>query len=187
MIPGVNSATPDDPAVLAMLERNMPALQAFIRLRMGNALAARESSSDVLQSVCRELIASRGRVHFDDEAAFRAWLYTAALRKILQKVRHHTALRRSPEREDVLAQELAVSYSTCITPSRDASAREQVERFELAFARLSEVHREVIALTKIAGLTHQQVGTRIGKTPEACRTLLRRALIQLSALMQVET
>ena len=71
-----------DATVVDLLERNMPALQAFIRLRMGNALSARESSSDVLQSVCRELIAARGHVHFDGEAAFRSWLYTAALRKI---------------------------------------------------------------------------------------------------------
>lgn len=173
-----------DAALALLLERNMPALRAFIRLRMSDALSARESSSDVLQSVCRELIAARGHVRFDGEAAFRAWLYTSALHKILEKARRHGARMRHTAREHAgNDHDLANSYGTCITPSRDASAREQVERFEAAFARLSETDRQVIALAKIAGLRHAEVAAQMNRTPESTRTLLRRALIRLSALM----
>jgi RNA polymerase sigma factor (sigma-70 family) len=91
---------------------------------------------------------------------------------------------RRPEREQpAFDDDLASAYATCITPSRDASAREQVERFEAAYRRLGKTDREVIALARVAGLPHAEVAAQLNITPEGSRTLLRRALIRLSALM----
>ncbi len=179
----------DETRIAELLEQNMPMLQAFIRLRMGPALSARESSADVLQSVCRELIEERGRFDFRGDAALRAWLYTAALRKIMQKARHHRSDRRNVGREAGAADPdaaLLQCYASCVTPSRDASAREQVERFERAFQELSPDDQEVISLTKIAGLSHAAAGEQMGRTAEASRTQLRRALVRLAALLEPE-
>lgn len=175
----------DDRELEQLLERQLPALQAFVRLRMGAALAARESSADVLQSVCRELLAARDRVAFEDEAAFRGWLYTAALHKILQKARHHGTGKRAVEREVAVdVEQLSRCYATCVTPSQVASAREQVTTMEAAFAELNERDREVITLARIAGLPHERIAAILDCSVEASRTTLRRALVKLAGLMQ---
>lgn len=184
----MSDSTFDDARLAQLLEQHMPTLQAFIRLRMGPALAARESSADVLQSVCRELIEERETFDFRGDAALRAWLYTAALRKIMQKARHHKSARRNVARETGTDPDKALldCYAKCVSPSRDASAREQVERFEMAFRQLSEDDQEVISLTKIAGLSHAAAGEQMGKNAEASRTQLRRALVRLAALLEPE-
>ena len=46
--------------------------------------------------------------------------------------------------------------------------------------RLSPEYREVILLAKIEGLSHGQIGEKIGKSPDAARMLLGRALNALS-------
>lgn len=175
----------DDGEIAALLDAHRPALHAFVRLRMGPALAAREHCSDVIQSVCRELLQGRERFEYRGEEAFRAWLFTAATHKILQKARYHKAPPRDVAREVPISvhRELARAYSSCITPSREVSAREQVVAFEAAFDRLSEQDREIIALVRIAGLPHAEVARRLGRTVEGSRTLLRRALVRLSGLL----
>jgi DNA-directed RNA polymerase specialized sigma24 family protein len=69
------ATTGDATALESLIERYLPQLHAFVRLRLG-ALRARESSMDIVQSVCRELLASRERFEFHGEDRFRAWLFT---------------------------------------------------------------------------------------------------------------
>ncbi len=177
----------DDGELGVLLERHIPALHAFVRLRMGEALSSRESSADVVQSVCRELVRARGTVEFVNDAAFKSWLYSAALHKIMQKARHPGAQRRSTGREVAVDPDVASPVDlNLVTPSRVVSAKEEVERLEAAFAKLSSEDREVITLKKISGLSHAEVAERMSRSVEGSRTLLRRALVRLSALLQPE-
>lgn len=181
---------PDDPDDFAeVLERLLPSVQAFVRLRMGAAVSARESSSDVIQSVCRELLEDReSSFEFRGEEALRAWLHTAALRKIMQKARHHNASRRAVDREIAFDADpaLAATYASCVTPSRNASAREQVVEFERAFWKLGPTDQQIITMIKVARLSHAEAAKHLGRTPEAARSLLRRALVRLAALLRPE-
>jgi DNA-directed RNA polymerase specialized sigma24 family protein len=56
----------DQLAIEALLERHLPGLRAFVRLRAGPAVRTRESTTDVVQSACREVLA-----HFDWQRADR--------------------------------------------------------------------------------------------------------------------
>lgn len=174
---------PTTPEFVSVLEQQLPMLRAFVRLRMGPGLASRESCSDVIQSVCREFLAAKDRLEFGSDQALRAWIYTAALHKVMQKARHHRSSPRDVARETGVETELLGAYASCVTPSRDASAREQVERFERAFAQLPASHQEVVSLVRIAGLSHADTAVRLGTTVEGSRALLRRALVRLSALL----
>ncbi len=168
-----------------LLLQELPRLRAFIRLRTGAALRARESTSDLLQSVCREILADLGKMQFQGSAAFRHWLFKTAEHKIIDRARHHEALRRTPSRsEDVADSVLRETFGTLITPSREAAAREEVLRLEEAFAKLSPDHREVITLAKIVGLSHREIGEAMDRTEAATRMLLFRALAELSDLVQ---
>lgn len=168
----------------AQLERHLQPLQAYVKQRMGPRLTARESCDDVVQSVCRELLSAQARLHFPTEEALHGWLQTAAMRKILQKARHYRSQRRAVAREvaDAHGSQI-VACGDALTPSRDASAREQVARFESALAQLPASDREVITMIKIAGLSHEEAAQRTGRTVVASRTVLRRALIRLSQLL----
>jgi RNA polymerase sigma factor (sigma-70 family) len=70
------------------------------------------------------------------------------------------------------------------TPSQVAIGLEAIERMQQAFDALPEHYREVISLARIAGLPHVEVARRMGKTEQATRQLLGRALVQLATLMQ---
>jgi RNA polymerase sigma-70 factor (ECF subfamily) len=176
-----------DEAVLDdLLREHVPRLRGFVRLHMGGALRQREESIDLVQSVCREILEHRERFRYPGENGFRRWLYTTALRKIHTRIEHWGAQRRDPGREvpAPLLDELLDGYGSVCTPSREVAAREQVERIEAAFDALPGHYREVIALSRIAGLPHAEIAERMGKNEGAVRMLLSRALARLAELLE---
>jgi RNA polymerase sigma factor (sigma-70 family) len=157
---------------------------------MGPALRAREAGSDVVQSVCVDLFSAHG-VTFADEAALRAWLFAAALNKLRNHERHHRAQKRDVRRERSLPDgddgeagaSIEACYASVLTGSRVVMARERVARLEAAFDALPEHYLEVVTLARIAGLTHAQIATATGRTPDAVRNILARALNKLAVLL----
>ncbi|MEC7583624.1 MAG: sigma-70 family RNA polymerase sigma factor [Planctomycetota bacterium] len=173
------------PAIDELLQAYLPQVRAFVRMRMGNDLRKREESIDVVQSMCRRVLAHDGKdLRFASEAEFRAWLFTAALNRIKEKHRFHRAARRDLQKEfgtpDESLLQLQQGYSMLQSPSKLASAGEQIDRVEAALDGLAEDQREVISLCRLAGLSYAQAGERMGRTPEAVRKLLARSLFRLS-------
>ena len=82
-----------------LLERHMPQLRTYVRLRAGPLLRAREPLSDLVQSALREAYEEMEDFEYTSDGAFRAFLYTVATNKIISKNRYHTAQRRAGERE----------------------------------------------------------------------------------------
>lgn len=174
-----------------VLEQHLPALHAFVRLRLGRRVAAMESVSDLVQSVCREVLGGKERLEYQGEAAFKGWLFTAALRKIVAKDRYYAADKRDVGRlqaspaptSEAEQRSLLDVYATLATPTRILAAKEQQDAMEAAFETLSEQHREIISLAKIAELSHEQIAQQLGLTVEASRQQLRRALLRLAAAL----
>ena len=168
----------------------LPRLRGYVRVHMGRELQRRESVGDVVQSVCREVAEHAELLDFPDEARFRSWLFKAALNKIREKARFHRRAKRDigreavPEGEDSEAEFLSIAYASVYAPSRQAVAREELERFELALAQLGEDQREVVALARIAGLPHDVVAERMGRSVGAVRQLLARALLKLQKALE---
>ncbi|MBK8978883.1 MAG: sigma-70 family RNA polymerase sigma factor [Planctomycetes bacterium] len=175
------AATGDDASLDALLARYLPQLHAYVHARLSGDVRARESSLDVVQSVCRQLLAERGRFDFRGEEPFRAWLFTAALNKIRDKHRFHRGAVRDVRREEpddggfeaVLARNL-------LSPSQDAIGGETARAVKEALAALSEDHREVVTLARLVGLPHRVIGEVMGRSEQATRQLLGRALMQLA-------
>ena len=67
---------------------------------------------------------------------------------------------------------------------RVALAKEEVLLFEAAFDTLSDEHREVISLSRIVGLSHQEIGEQLGRSEAAARQLLHRALAALAVAIE---
>lgn len=181
------AARGEDGALDRLLERHLPGLRAFVRLRADKVLRSKESSSDLVQSVCREVLEHMDRFQYRSEAGFRQWLYRTAERKVVDRFRYYHAARRSPDREvepghDRSNQDFALSncYRTIYTPSQDAIAKEELERVEEAFGDLSQDYRDVITMARIVGLTNSEIAEQLGRTEASVRNLLYRGLAQLA-------
>jgi RNA polymerase sigma-70 factor (subfamily 1) len=177
----------DAPAIDELLHRHLPALRAFVRLRAGPAIRARESADDLAQSVCRELLQQLGSFDYRGDAAFKAWLFTAAMRKLVERQRYYEADKRDVGREVPArasdSADLLDVYGHVMTPSRDAQAQEVMERLEHAFDQLPPDYRDVIVWHRIVGLSQREVGERMGRSEIAVQRLFARAMAKLSAYL----
>lgn len=172
-----------EPTEVEMLvTRHLPALRAFVRLRMGRELRAREESCDLVQSVAREVLQNAERFQHGGEAGFREWLFTTAHRKVVNRLEHWRAARRDGARERPISlpDELLGLGGT---PSRHASAREELAKVEAAFDQLSEEQRDVVMMSRLLGLSHAEIAVRSGKSEVAVRKTLSRALARLAAVL----
>lgn len=175
-------ATANGPSNLdPLLQRYLPRLHAFVHARLGVALRRRDSTEDIVQSVCRELVAKRDEFEFRGEERFRAWLFTAALNKIRAKARLHHAGRRDLDREvDAIDHGAWGDVANLLTPSVEAVGKETAVIMAAALAQLSEEHREVITLARIVGLPHHVTAEFLERSEDAVRQLLARALVSLA-------
>ena len=169
-----------------LLRLHLDGIRAFVRLRSDPALRRRESEADLVQSICREVLADLGSFEHRDGPGFRAWLATVALNKIREKVRFHGAERRGAHREDGSLDQLGEAWAAerDPSPSQHAIGAETRARLEAAFDRLGEEQREVILLARVLGLPHAEIARRTGLGEAAVRSRLSRALVALSAELE---
>ncbi len=185
------AATGDPVAIGKLVERHLPALHAHIRLKAGPGLLAREETIDLVQSACREVLADLGGRTWMSETEFRQWLFTAAESKLKDRHRYWHAERRdirrtaSPDGTTTGGWQwanLAEAYGP--SPSVEAEFREDIDRLEEAFARLTDEEREVILLARVIGASSREIGERLGRTDVAVRKMLSRATARLVRLMR---
>lgn len=176
-------SSPVPSEVETLVARYLPALRSFVRLRMGAELRAREESCDIVQSVAREVLHHAERFQHGGESGFRDWLFTTAHRKVVNHLQHWRAQKRSSGRDVVLPDEL---NGLVPSPSRHASAREELIAVEAAFDALSDEQREVVTGSRLLGLSHAELAARLGKTEVAVRKILSRGLARLAAVLAGE-
>jgi RNA polymerase sigma-70 factor (ECF subfamily) len=181
----------DERAVEALLERHIAELRAFVRLRAGKLIRERESTSDIVQSVCREVLQNMERFRHPSDVAFKQWLFKTALRKLVDRRDFYLAEKRDVLREVRLGRggesgeeapgesRLLDAYRRFSTPSHGAEVRDEIARIEAACDELSEEEREVIALAHLVGLSRAEIADQLGKSPGAVRVLLHRAIAKV--------
>ncbi len=184
-------------ALDALLERHLPGLRAFVRRRAGARVRARDRDSDIVQSVCRELVEGLDGFRYEGEAAFRNWLYTTAKRKLADRDAHWRAQKRDVGRE-VSAEDdggfdgptrerlMIECYHAFCRPSQQAIAAEQLGRIELALRSLTEEQRELILMSRVFGMTRIEIAERTGRSEAAIRNALPRALAALAERIDLE-
>jgi RNA polymerase sigma-70 factor (ECF subfamily) len=170
-------------AIEQLLVQHLPGLQAWLRLRMGPLLRARETPEDLVQSVAREVLGDLGRFEWRGEAAFRHWLYVKAQRKLIDRARFVAASCRRPDKEqplDALATGAAIAgMLPGVTPSAAAIAEEEIVRIEGAFAELPSDHQEAISLHRLCGMDYAEIAVRMQRSEGAVRNLVYRGLSKL--------
>jgi len=173
-------------ALETLLRQHYPSVRAFVRVRMSALLRAHESAEDLVQSACRELLGKLDGFEYQGEEAFRAWLFTGVLHKLRHRERDLRAQKRDARREarEADAASLAECYASALSPSQQMVAEEQVRALEAAFDSLPEHYREVISLSRLARLSRARVAAVMGRTEDAIRNLLPRALVALASALE---
>lgn len=185
----------DQQASASLLLRNLPMLEAYVRLHAGAKVRQKESLSDLVQSVCVEVLQDLPKFQFRGEPQFRHWLCKQALHKIINKNEYYQAKKRDMGRERSTGEggssvagpaSLQMAYASVMTPSRVVSGREAVVRFEGAFDLLPEDYRQAITLQRLVGLDYAQIAAEMDRSEGAVRNLVYRGLARLSALLDDE-
>lgn len=182
----LRAARDGSPEALGQLyERCAGRLLAIIRLRMGRDLRARLESRDILQNTLLKSFQRLDQFEGGDLASLMAWLARIAENEIRDQADFQHRQRR-----DVAA---AVSIDDSQAPALVARVRsalsqailsEDGERLEQALESIEADYREVIVLRKFEELGFREIGARMGRSEDACRMLLARALTALTLTMR---
>ena len=148
-----------------------PALLRYLRV------LAPDNAEDIAAETWVHVI--RGLPRFiGDEAAWRAWLFTTARRRLIDQARLRKRHPAEPL-DDVSAAEMPR------TPDAAQIALENLAT-ESAIALLSQLpppQAEVIMLRVVAGLDTEAVAELLGKTPGNIRVMAHRGLKKLEDLL----
>lgn len=174
----------DAGAVEELLSTNLKMLRAFIHKRLGAKLRARETTQDLAQSVCREVLQDLDRFEYRGVGSFESWLMTRAENKIRNRANYWHRGQRDLDREQRGGHADMERLSSFATPSRHMTTKERLEELESVFRRLPADYQEVILLARVDGFSHAIVAERMGRTMFSMQKLLYRALGQLAAGLQ---
>jgi|SRR5579863_10556867 RNA polymerase sigma-70 factor (ECF subfamily) len=128
--------------------------------------------------------AARGLGSFDgDEAAFRAWLFTIAHRRLVQ---HWRSVGRNPAMP-VVPGTFDHILSEADTEREAMESMDPMTASRAIAAALPRDQAQVVLLRILAGLSVEQVATILGKRPGTVRVLQHRALRRLADVFSRET
>ena len=179
----------DDEALGRLIQRYYPRIERMVRVRLGAALRSVETVADVVQDVLVRVLKGLDKFEARDDSRWIQWVAQLAQHEIL----NHARAERAQKRGGGLAHRVrmhAESATNFEIPAEStgvaskAARHEEVDRLDRCMEHLSEPHREVILSREYAGGDWKTVADCMGRTPEACQELHRRARMELARLMR---
>lgn len=134
---------------------------------------AEDVAADTWVQVVRGLCRFRG-----DEAAWRAWLFTTARRRMIDASRRR-ARRKEEPLDDVQAALLPVTADAADLAMERLGTGAAVR----LLAALPPLQAEVILLRVVAGLDYDAVARLVGRSPGAVRVAAHRGLRRLAQIL----
>ena len=170
-----------------------PRILWLVRFRMGKELRSKLESVDLVQDVLVSALQDLRGFTYKNEGDFVRWLsritenklrnYLDRLHADKRDIRREIRLNtRGPILEDSFAAAMEPIDNT--TPSAILSKREEFDRLARAIDALKPDYRQVIVLAKIEGLAYSEIGTKLGKSPDAVRMLYSRAMAALTGAFE---
>lgn len=168
----------DPEALDALLREEVATLKRRLRARVGDVPDPAISVSDLAQQAVAKLLAVEPAPRFDDPRALRAYLWTAAWRLLLDRLRRNG---RAPARVDVSSTSQLEAH---LATDGDASAVERRERsvaLEVALNLLKPAEREILDLVYFRALDIEGAARELGIARDAANMRLVRARRALGA------
>ena len=157
-----------------LLERLRPRLVLWCASRMSPALRANvepeDAAQDVLLAIHKDFRSFRGQA----DREFFGWLFTVAENTLRDLADYYGAKKRQRP------QPLSFSQTS---PSQAAARDEMVTRLRDAISALPDDHRLVIQLFKLEGRDTADIAQVMGRSENAVRLLVFRALKELRSAL----
>jgi RNA polymerase sigma-70 factor (ECF subfamily) len=161
-------------------------VQSLFRHLIGN----REMAEDLTQDVFLRIF--RARKSYQPNAKFTTWLFTIANNVALNQIRSQ---RRKPEIQfggeaNDTHSELSTNPADVLTtgsefmPARQLDKVELREMVRLAVNALSDRQQMAVLLNRFEGMNYAEIADVMQLSPQAVKSLLCRAHIQLRNLLQ---
>jgi RNA polymerase sigma-70 factor, ECF subfamily len=179
-------------ALGVLLQSFQPYLMSIARPRLPGDLRGKYDAADLVQETLLE--AHRGFAGFDGNDAddLRVWLGGILKHNLKDCIRRYRdCSKRSIGRERSLeaAHEAGDPGDGEVdpypTPCTQSIARESVAALREALLRLPPDEQAVICLRQFDSLSFQEIGRRLGRSPEATRKLFSRAIARLQRLLEI--
>ena len=172
------------------LDRYRSYLVLLARSAVGPRWARKFDPSDIVQETLLDGHRKRADLRGQTTAEVAAWLRTILCRNLARARRDLRRAKRDLQREVPL--EAALDRSSArlhsLLPAGDSSPSGKAQRAEEALRlsrwllELAESQREAVTLTYLAGLSLEEAGAQLGRTPVAVASLVRRGLARLREL-----
>ncbi len=171
-------------ALDGIFERYGGRLHALVRLRLGPQLRRRLESRDILQATLLKAFEGIDRFDGGGSRSLMAWLGAIAGDEIRDQAKYYGRQKRKADLVDTLDERVhGIAEEIRSEVSRLQLQRDSA-RLEKALEALDESYREVILLRHFEDLGFREIGERLGKSPDACRMLVNRALAALALGMR---
>lgn len=162
----------------------------MVRLRMGRQLRSKLESMDLVQEVLIHALGGLEDFIYKDEGDLVRWLSKITENELRGSLRRLHAEKRNIHKEVRLENDRQTTGGGFLgslgpieatTPSVIVSRKEDLSKLEKAMDKLKPQYREAIILTKIEGLSYEQIGDRLEMSADAVRMLATRAMVALAA------
>jgi len=161
----------DREAFERLVARDRARLRALVASRLSARLALDVDPDEVYQETLLRGLKDASRLEWRGEGSFLRWLGGIVENVILELAR-----KRVREKKVALEGDLPAGG---VSPSRAARREDRFDRLERSLDELSPDHRQVILLTRIQGLSFEEAARRMGRSSDAVKKLLYRALREL--------
>lgn len=159
-------------------------LLSLIRIRMGAGLRPRVDSRDILQATLLKSFQHLDQFDGANGASLMAWLTRIAENEIRDQADRQGRQRRDQAREEPLDPVEARIGDHVRSAVSQLIVDEETARLERAIAGLDEAHREAILMRKFEELSYAEMAARLGRSEDACRMLVARAMVALTLRMR---
>ena len=165
----------------------------IVRLRMGGELRSKLESMDLAQDVFISALRDLENFTYRNEGDFLRWLSKIAENRLRDNLDRLHANKRDIRKEVQLKSYEPTTGDSFVaalgpidttTPSVIMSRREDLARLARAIDALTSEYKEVIVLTKIEGLSYKEIAESLGKSSDAVRMLVSRAMASLSGAFE---
>lgn len=165
----------------------------IVRLRMGGELRSKLESMDLAQDVFISALRDLGNFTYKNEGDFLRWLSKIAENRLRDNLDRLHANKRDIRKEVRLKSYEPTTGDSFVaalgpidttTPSVIMSKREDLAKLARAIDALTSEYKEVIVLTKIEGLSYKEIAESLGKSGDAVRMLVSRAMAALSGTFE---
>jgi RNA polymerase sigma-70 factor, ECF subfamily len=167
----------DEAARNRLFGRYVPILSRWVHQRLPRSGRDTAETADLVQLTLMRAFARLDTFESRGEGAFLGYLRHILLNAIRDETRR-AAVRRAPQPVDDALPDAGPG------PLERTIGRDTLERYENGLLRLTGPQREAVLLKVECGYSTAEIALAMGRTPDAARMLVARALLDLAEFMR---